>query len=339
MTSAAFRSVVRSGTRGCTSWTTACVPSRRVLPASCTSRVRAGARLPGPSGLTAERFVADPFGAAGSRMYRTGDLARWRPDGVLEFLGRADDQVKIRGFRIEPGEIEAALHSAHPGVAQAAVVVARRDDAAAAERSRSSWWRMWWPAARRRRMRPALRAHLRRAAAGLHGAGGVRGAGRAAADAERQAGPAGAAGAGVPGRGAAARRARRRRRSCAGCSPRCWGCAQVGIDDDFFALGGHSLLATRLISRIRAVLGVELAIRACSRRRPSRRWRGGSAEARRRRARRCWAMRGPSEMPLSFAQRRLWFLNRLEGPSATYNIPLAVRLAGRSTSPRCGGAR
>ena len=151
--------------------------------------------------LTAAKFVE--LAATGERVYRTGDRARWRRDGQLELLGRTDGQVKLRGFRIELGEIEAALH-AQPGVAAAAAGL--RESPAGDARL------VAWIAPAVAAVNPErLRAQLRQTPAGLHGAGRMGAGSRAAADAERQGGPAGAAGAGLGGGGG-----RRRGRAHAG---------------------------------------------------------------------------------------------------------------------------
>ena len=274
----------------------------------------------GRAGLTAERFVADPFGAAGSRMYRTGDLARWRGDGVLEFLGRADAQVKVRGFRIEPGEIEAALVG-HGSVAQAAVI-AREDGpggkrlvgyvvAAGAAVPDAAVLRAHLGQSLPEHMVPSAFVVLDRLPLTPNGK-----LDRRALPAPEQ--PVGAV-----------RRAPRtpQEEILCGLFAEVLGLERVGIDDNFFALGGHSLLATRLISRIRSTLDVELAIRSLFEAPTVEALvqRLGDAQAARPALR---ALARPAEIPLSYAQRRLWFLDRLEGSSATYTIPLALRVRG-----------
>ena len=272
------------------------------------------------AGLTAERFVADRYGSSGSRMYRTGDLARWRADGVLEFLGRADQQVKIRGFRIEPGEIEAAL-TWHAAVAQAAVI-AREDQPgdkrlvayvvlAAGASLDVAALRAHVGASLPDYMVPSAVVVLERLPLTPNG------------KLDRRALPAPEL---TP---SSVRRAPRTPQEEVLCAlfAEVLGVARLGIDDDFFAVGGHSLMAMRLISRIRASLDVELTIRSLFEAPTVAGLAQGLADAEAARP----ALRPvarPAELPLSFAQRRLWFLDRLEGARASYTIPLAVRLAG-----------
>ncbi|MFF0740409.1 non-ribosomal peptide synthase/polyketide synthase [Streptomyces sp. NPDC004111] len=274
------------------------------------------------SALTAERFVASPYGISGERMYRTGDLVRWSVDGQLEYLGRTDDQVKVRGFRIELGEVETSLAS-HPAVAQAAVMV--REDQPGDRRLVAYVVRAGGSVPQMDGS--ALRAHV----AGLLPDYMVPAAVvfldalplTANRKLDRKALPAPAYGAGVTGRGPASAR---EEVLCA-LAAEVLTLPSVGIDDNFFDLGGHSLLATRLVSRIRSVFGVEVAIRTLFEAPTFRELAGRLTVSGVSRPALVRVERS-GVVPLSFAQQRLWFLGELEGPSATYNIPLVLRLAG-----------
>jgi amino acid adenylation domain-containing protein/non-ribosomal peptide synthase protein (TIGR01720 family) len=274
----------------------------------------------GQPGLTAERFVADPFSPAGERMYRTGDLARYRADGVLELLGRADDQIKIRGFRIEPGEIETAL-TRHPKVAQAAVVA--REDQPGQRRLVAyvvpTGKPSPEPAELRRHLSASLAEYMIPAAVLMLEALPLLPNGKL----DRKALPAPQITASPHGR------APRNPEETLLCDlyAHILGLPRVSIDDNFFHLGGHSLLATRLVSRIRAVLGVEVAIRTVFDAPTIAGLAKRLEERRQRPPLRRVEQQGP--LPLSYAQQRLWFLYRLEGPSPTYNMPLAARLSGQ----------
>ncbi|GHF30758.1 dimodular nonribosomal peptide synthase [Streptomyces mashuensis] len=286
----------------------------------------------GRPGPTAERFVADPFGALhgepGARMYRTGDLVRRRPDGTLEFLGRADEQVKIRGFRVEPGEVQALL-AAHPSVAHAAVVA--RDSATGPRLLAYAV-----PAGGTPCDPEELRAHLaaRLPAAAVPAAVVLLDAlPRTANDkldhrALPDPGPA-PAGPGTTGHAGP--------RTAHEDIVRGLFASVLGLDTppdphtSLFDLGGHSLTAGRLAARLRDTFGTPVglaevfahptpaALAALLTRAPE----AGDPP-------RPALVPVPrtGDLPLSPAQKRLWFLHRLEGPSPTYNIPLTLTLDG-----------
>jgi len=296
--------------------------------------------------LTAEKFIPNPFsGEPGARLYKTGDLTRYLPDGNIEFLARLDNQVKIRGYRIEPGEIEAAL-SQHPGVGEV-VVLARGDLRIAKSRSQNLKSKIEDLRSADKRLvayivaaeQPApteseLRAFLRQRLPQYM---------LPSAFVMLDALP-------LTPNGKVDRRAlpdlESNRSNLEHCfvAPRTlveevlasiWtqvlDLQQVSIFDDFFELGGHSLLATRIISRLRDALKVELPLRALFEAPTV----SGMAERVESALRVVQEPAPPLEavsrsgqLPLSFAQRRLWFLDQLEPGSPTYNIPQALRING-----------
>lgn len=247
--------------------------------------------------------MADPFGS-GTRMYRTGDLARWR-NGVLEYVGRTDDQIKVRGMRVELGEVEAVL-TACAGVSAAAVAV--RDElligyvvAIDADGVRDEVATM-------------LPEHMVPQRIVVLDALPLTASGKI----DRSA---------LPAPGAEIRRGAEPRNNAEAVL--CAVFAEVlhlgsaGRDDDFFALGGHSMLVPKLVNGVRSRLGVDLTVRdVFEARTPARlapRLTGITRPA-------LVAGERPARLPMSYTQERFWFLHRLEGPSAAYNMPVALRL-------------
>ena len=278
-------------------------------------------------GLSAERFVPDPFAARpGARMYRTGDRGRRRADGEIEFLGRVDFQVKVRGFRVEPGEVEAALRE-RAGARQAVVLL--REDAPGDRRLVAyvvpGQAGATSPAALRAALVDRLPDYMLPQAFVVLERLPLTSSGKL----DRRALPAPATDAGGDGHTAP-------RTPAEEVLAAVWATLlrrdAVGVDDDFFELGGHSLLAARVIGRVREVFGVEVPLRALFEAPTV----GGLAA-------RIAGLRaagtndpGPppvpaprgAPLPLSFSQQRLWFLHQLAPESAAYNLPYPLRLRG-----------
>jgi amino acid adenylation domain-containing protein len=277
--------------------------------------------------LTAERFVPDPFGEPGGRLYRTGDLARWTVTGELELMGRLDHQVKVRGFRIELGEIEAAL-AALPGVREAAVLA--REDTPGDRRLVAYVVPGAEPieaGALRDHLRGRLPDYMLPSAFVVLQTLPLTSSGKV--DRRSLPAPAAPRGAEVVMDGE--------------LSPveeivgSVWaevlGVPPVGLRQNFFDLGGHSLMAMRVVSRVRAALGVEMPLRALFEA-PTL---GGFSRAVERALRHGPGPQAPpiepvprtgDPLPLSFAQERLWFLEQLEPGLSTFNIPATARLRG-----------
>ena len=278
------------------------------------------------AGLTASRFVACPFGAPGKRMYRTGDLVSWSPDGQLNYVGRADEQVKIRGFRIELGEVRAAL-AVLDGVQQAEVIA--REDRPGDKRLVGYITGTADPAAVRTALAQRLPEYMVPAAIVVIDTLPLTVNGKL----DRRALPTPeyqhTAGYRAPATAA--------EEILAGIYARVLGVDRVGVDDSFFDLGGDSLSAMRLIAAVNTDLNTGLTVRTLfeaptvAQLAPRIGGDGVRLEP-------LVAQERPAVIPLSFSQNRLWFLDQLQGPSATYNMPLGLRLNGSLNAEALGAA-
>ncbi|MGB6031668.1 MAG: condensation domain-containing protein, partial [Bacteroidota bacterium] len=277
--------------------------------------------------MTAERFIPDPFHAeAGVRMYRTGDLARYLSDGSVEILGRMDHQVKIRGFRVELGEIEAALRTHHE---VQEVVVLVREDSPGIKRLTAYIVPDQDPGPSAGSLRDFLKerlpdymvpsAYVVMDEFPLNSNEKVDRKSLPVPDMEAEEEERGVPRTPVE-------------EMLAGIWSQVLGVEKVGINDNFFDLGGHSLLATQLTSRIRKAFGVELPLRTIFEY-STVAGVAGEVEKALRENRQIEVpplqrVARSDEMPLSFAQQRLWFLDQFIPGSPLYNIVGAVRLAG-----------
>ena len=272
---------------------------------------------------TAERFVPHP-GRSGARLYRTGDRARRRSDGAIEFLGRLDHQVKVRGFRIELGEIELALEQ-HEAVREALVVV--RDGPGGKQVVAYARGQATEGSGRevRRWLEGRLPSYMVPAAVVFVEQWPLTSNGKVDRNALPAPDTSGAAGSYV---GPATPLEELLIGIWMGLLP----VARVGVHDNFFELGGHSLLATQVAARIQKQCGVELPVRAVF---EAPTVAGLAQETQRRLSGTRGAdrpiVRVPRDapLPLSFAERRLWFLDQLRPGTSTYNVPVALRLRGR----------
>ncbi len=285
--------------------------------------------------LTAARFLPDPWGSQGDRLYRTGDLARRSRSGEIEFLGRIDHQVKIRGFRVEPGEIEAAL-AEHPSVRQA--VIAVREDLPGGRGLVAFVVPDGEPVPAVAELRQLLRERLPEFMVPGHLAFLDRLPVTPSGKVDRRALSKLRVFPEMPNHADRAESTPAASRSpveelLAGIFAELLQAERVAPGESFFDLGGHSLLATQLVSRLRLVFGVELPVRAVFEAPTV----ASLATAVERALRKGEAARLPplvriareGPLPLSFAQQRLWLVDQLQPGSAAYNIPVALRLAGR----------